>query len=313
MRTAPRIAVVGSYGAGLSFELERMPRAGETVPGRGFRVDAGGKGSNQAIGAARLGAEVSLLTAIGSDSFGASARELWRTQGVDDASVVTVSESPTMVAAILVEPDGENRIVIARGALEHLRPHHVEAFAGQIGQADVCLVQLEIPLETAETALRLARRHGVRSVLNPAPAPDDGGEMLVALADYVTPNRPEAERLSGERGLPPAHLAEALRAMGPTPVVTLGPEGAFVLGDNGGELVPALSVGPAVDTTGAGDAFNAAFAVALAEGSSPVVACRWGCAAGGLNVLVPGVVPGLPSRNELQRRGAANLAANGGD
>jgi ribokinase len=273
-----RIAVVGSYGVGLTFGAARAPERGETVIGTLFRTDDGGKGSNQAVGAARLGAEVAFLTAVGSDSFGDRAHELWNREAVD-ASAVIRSEEPTMTAAILVEAGGENRIVIVPGALSTLTPAHVESFAPQIEAADALLVQLEIPVETALRALEVGNAAGVRTILNPAPAPP---RPIAPRADYIAPNETEADAVAGAEG---------------TLVVTLGEEGARI----GDELVPAFPA-RTVDTTGAGDAFCAAFAVALAEGASGLDAVRWGCAAGAHMVEHPGVVPGLPTRAELEAR-----------
>lgn len=272
-----KVAVVGSYGVGLTVELERMPDAGETVIGRSFRTDHGGKGSNQAIGAARLGADVHFLTAIGDDAFGHEAVALWEREGVN--AQARRAPAPTMTAPILVEPSGENRIVVVPGALDHLSPAHVDEFSDRIAVADVCLVQLEIPVWTALYALQVARAAGVRTILNPAPAP---AEPIEPACDYVTPNETE---LSG------------LAAADATVVLTLGERGAELHG----ELVPAFPAN-AVDTTGAGDAFAAAFAVALAEGADEREAVRWGCAAGAHMVEHQGVVPGLPTRAELQRR-----------
>jgi ribokinase len=273
-----KVAVVGSYGVGLTFELERAPAAGETVIGRTFRTDHGGKGSNQAIGAARLGTEVTLLTAVGDDAFGDGAAALWEEEGVDASAVLRVSE-PTMCAAVLVEADGQNRIAIVPGALALLAPEHVDAFASRIAAADVLLVQLEIPVETALHALEVGRSAGVTTILNPAPAPD---RPIAPAVDYLTPNESEAPAVAAARG---------------TIVLTLGERGAR-LGD---ELVPAFPATP-VDTTGAGDAFASAFAVALAEGRSALEAVRWGCAAGAHMVEHAGVVPGLATRAQLEAR-----------
>ena len=272
-----RVAVVGSYGVGLTVELARMPEAGETVVGRSFCLDHGGKGSNQAIGAARLGATVDFLTAIGDDPFGHDAIALWQEEGVDARPVVT--DASTMTAPILVEPTGENRIVVVPGALERLAPEHVDGFSDRIAAADVCVVQLEIPVWTALYALEVAGAAGVRTILNPAPAPS---EPIAPRCDYVTPNETEAAAV---------HDAAA------TLVLTLGEEGAELRG----ERIPAFPAN-VVDTTGAGDAFTAAFAVALAEGRDEREAVRWGCAAGSHMVEHPGVVPGLPTRDELERR-----------
>ncbi len=278
-----RVAVVGSYGVGLTFELGRLPERGETVIGSLFRTDHGGKGSNQAIGAARLGAEVSLVTAVGEDAFGEGALALWTEEGVAAGAVVR-APLPTMAATILVEPGGDNRIVIVPGALSALSPAHVDAFASEIEAADVLLVQLEIPVETALHALEIGRRAGTRTVLDPAPAPR---EPLSARVDYLTPNESEVAAVAQAEG---------------TLVLTLGEQGAR-LGD---EHVPAFPA-KAVDTTGAGDAFCAAFAVALAEGRSELEAVRWGCAAGAHMVEHPGVVPGLPTLAELEERLAVRV------
>lgn len=272
-----KIAVVGSYGVGLTVELDRVPDAGETVIGRSFRIDHGGKGSNQAIGAARLGARVDFLTAVGDDTFGQSARSLWQTEGVHAEIVVT--SAATMTAPIFVEPGGENRIVVVPGALEQLSPAHVDAFSDRIAAADVCVVQLEIPVWTALYALEVAAAAGVRTILNPAPAP---AEPIAPACDYVTPNESEAPSVAGAQA---------------TFVRTLGDRGA----DLDGELVPAFPA-TVVDTTGAGDAFTAAFAFALADGLDERQAVRWGCAAGAHMVEHAGVVPGLPTRAQLERR-----------
>jgi ribokinase len=272
-----RVAVVGSYGVGLTVELDRVPDAGETIVGRTFRTDHGGKGSNQAIGAARLGAEVDFLTAVGDDAFGHAAIALWEEEGVRAEAIL--APAATMTAPILVEPSGENRIVVVPGALEHLTAAHVDSFSDRIAGADVCVVQLEIPVWTALYALEVATAAGVRAILNPAPAP---AEPIAPRCDYVTPNETEAAAV---------HDCDA------TLVLTLGDEGAELRG----ERIPAFSAN-VVDTTGAGDAFTAAFAVALAEGKDEREAVRWGCAAGAHMVEHHGVVPGLPTRDQLERR-----------
>jgi ribokinase len=273
-----RIAVVGSYGVGLTFGIERAPERGETLIGTLFRTDHGGKGSNQAVGAARLGAEVTFLTAIGEDAFGDGAVELWAEEGVD-ATLVVRASLPTMTAAILVEAAGDNRIVIVPGALSTLTPAHVDAFAAQIASAEVLLVQLEIPVVTALHALEVGRQRGVRTVLNPAPAPPS---PIAPAADYLTPNESEAFAVDQADG---------------TLVVTLGEQGARLRGTQ----VPAFPA-DVVDTTGAGDAFCAAFVVALAEGATDTDAVRWGCAAGAHMVEHEGVIPGLPMRAQLEER-----------
>jgi ribokinase len=295
-----RISVVGSYGVGLTFGLSRVPAAGETVTGHYFRVDHGGKGSNQAVGAARLGAQVRLRTAVGDDTFGETARRLWSDEGVT-ASVLVAPGVATMAGAILVEDGGENRIVIAPGALEHLGPDDLDPRADVEG-ADVLVVQLEIPLTTAARAVRLGKAAGVRTLLNPAPAPR-GGALPEGLldADVLTPNLHEARALlGGGAGLDhPAAAARLAEQTGAQVVLTAGAEGAYVAAGGLVEHVAAVPVDDVVDTTGAGDAFTAALAVLLAEGADLVEAARFAGRAAAHCVRHHGVIPGLPRRADL--------------
>ena len=316
-RSRPRVAVVGGYGVALTFALARMPEAGETVIGQSFSAVPGGKGSNQAIGAARLGASVSLCTAIGDDSFAQEGRTLWLREGVGTGHVVTVPDSATMVGGVLVDSTGENRIAIVPGALARLTRAHVAAFEEQLAGADVCLVQLEIPLDAALEALRIARRAGTTTILDPAPAPAPGTtpDEFYELADFLTPNASEAAALAGVADGTPEELAERLRSRGAERVVvTLGAGGALLATGSGTELVPAHPAPTVVDSTGAGDAFNAALAVALAEGRAEREAVEWGCVAGACMVAVPGVIPGLPFRNVVTRElaGSTDRAGEGG-
>ncbi|WP_103500848.1 MULTISPECIES: ribokinase [unclassified Streptomyces] len=296
-----RIAVVGSYGAGLTMRVPRSPAAGETVSGGEFDEGPGGKGSNQAIGAARLGARVSLLTAVGDDVYGRAARALWASEGVDASQVVT-SDAPTMVGFILVEPSGENRIAIAPGALDRLTPADLEPFRPAIEAADILVVSMEIPADVVHQALREARACGTTTLLNPAPArplPDD----LWPLVDVITPNQTEAPVLLGlGDGAAPddRELVARLRERtGGTAVLTRGGLGALVDDGTGVREVPARRVSRVVDTTGAGDAFTAALAVALASGDDIAAAVSRAAAAGAHAVTVPGVVPALPTPEQL--------------
>ena len=297
-----RVAVVGSYGVGLTMRLPRVPVEGETIAGGEFSSGHGGKGSNQAVGAARLGADVTLLTAIGADSMGDGARRLWAEEGIDASATVTVQSAATMVGMILVEPSGENRIVIATGALDHLSTEHVTSFRRQLADADIAVVSLEIPLATAVTALRTAREAGTRTLLNPAPAqplPESAWQDI----DVLTPNRTEAAILLGHD--PDAQesacdLAAQLHAKGVgTVVITLGPDGAFVQDAEGARTIPAAAPRAVVDTTGAGDSFTAALAVALAEDQSIEAATRFAALAGAHTVSIPEVIPALPRRDDL--------------
>ncbi|QVQ51579.1 ribokinase [Spiractinospora alimapuensis] len=296
-----RVAVVGSYGVGMTMNVPRLPRVGETVSGGSFSQGPGGKGSNHAIGAARLGAEVQLLTAVGPDAHGEQARALWEEEGVGHDHVVTLSE-PTMIGFIMVDGAGENRIALAPGALEQLTPEHVRDFADVLADADVVVVSLEIPLPTAIAALRIACDAGTTTVLNPAPARSVPSEAW-RWVDVVTPNHGEARTLIGgcSDTLPPERILTRLRSQaGCAIALTLGSAGAIV--DDGDSLYPSPPVPPrrVVDTTGAGDAFTAALATSLASGEPMHAAARNGCAAGAWSVGVHEVIPSLPRKHEIE-------------
>jgi len=296
-----KIAVVGSYGVGLTMTVPRLPAPGETLVGGEFDLGPGGKGSNQAIAACRLGANVELFAAVGPDQFGSDARELWRREGVGSDHVLTVSRH-TMVGFILVEPGGENRIAIAPGALEELTPEHVRAFERVIEWADVCVAVLEIPTETVVAALHHARKAGVTTILNPAPAKELPEDVWASI-DYLTPNLTEA---AGMLGLgshqSPQELIRGLKSrFGGTIVLTMGEDGALLSEPKSDDPlhIPAKAANRVVDSTGAGDAFNGAFAVAIAEGRSAEAAVRFGCLAGSHACQTLGVIGSLPYRSDL--------------
>lgn len=296
-----RIAVVGSYGVGLTMRVAAMPSAGETVSGATFSEGAGGKGSNQAIGAARLGAEVRLLTAVGRDEFGTSARALWRAEGVDESGVVTV-EAPTMVGFIVVEASGENRIVIAPGALDRLGPKHVDTFAASIADAHIMMVCNEIPVQTVVAALRTAHHHEVPTLFNPAPGRDLPADAR-KYVDILTPNLGEGRILAGlDETAGVSEILDRLRHMyTATIVLTAGADGAYVDEPSGARMhVDAIRSTQVVDTTGAGDAFNAALAVALCRGESAVAATQFAVAAGAFAVSKREATPGLPSPEDIE-------------
>jgi ribokinase len=297
-----KIAVVGSYGAGLTMRVPKAPGPGETVSGGSFDEGPGGKGSNQAIGAARLGADVAFLTAIGDDAFGRAAVELWRREGVDASKVVT-GRRATMVGFIMVEPSGENRITIASGALDELDAAAVQSFSGEIAAADVLVVSMEIPEEAVLEALRIGRDRGTSTVLNPAPArplPEEAWQLI----DVITPNQTEAPVLLG---LPEGHatgddelVRELQRRTGGSAILTRGSEGSLLCEADGTltTIAPVL-VEHVVDTTGAGDSYTAALAVSLAEGRPLAEAARFAAAAGAHAVTIAGVIPSLPTRSDL--------------
>lgn len=297
-----KIAVVGSYGVGMTMRLARLPGPGETVAGGSFAAGPGGKGSNQAIAAARLGAEVTLLTAVGPDVLGEEARELWRREGVT-ADQVCTGEQPTMVGFILVEDSGENRIVIAPGALDELTAAHVEGFHEAIRDAELLIVSMEIPIAAVVAALRIAHEVGTRTLLNPAPAvllPDEAWAWI----DVLTPNQSEAPLLLGldpDHDLTARELIEALRARtSATIVLTLGAAGCLVGDGDTVEAVAAIPASQVVDTTGAGDSFTAALAVALVDGLPLKAAVQYGSAAGSYAVTIEGVIAALPTSQDIE-------------
>lgn len=297
-----RIAVVGSYGVGLTMRVRRAPDAGETVAGGVFSSGHGGKGSNQAVAAARLGATVSLLTAVGPDSFGRAARDLWAAEGVSSERVVT-AEAATMVGVILVDEAGENRIAIAPGALDQLSAADVDGFEDEIAAADLLVTGFEIPLDVARRALTVARRHGVPTLVNPAPAPSEPLDAaLWGLVDVLTPNLTEARQLTGEYGAASAEdcAAAIRRRYAGVTVITLGADGCLVDPPVGDRLrVAAVRPRQVVDTTGAGDAFTGALAVALARGDGVADAVRFASAAGSCSVAIAEVVPSLPRPGDI--------------
>lgn len=300
-----RIAVLGVFVADLSFRGDRLPRMGETVMTDVFRLGPGGKGSNQAIAARRAGAEVTFISRLGDDAFGALARETYRREGISDAYLSTDPGSYTGAAFIFLEEvSRENAIVVAPGAVSGLTPRDVESAAEAIAAADVLATNLELPVPVARRGLELAREAGVTTILNPAPAaplPYD----VYPLVDYLTPNESEAAALSG---IEVANVADAERAADwflargvGTVIVTLGGKGAFLKSavDGRGAHVPPFRAGKLVDTTGAGDAFNGGLAVALAEKKSVVEAVRFGCAVAGLSVTRQGTAPSMPVRDDV--------------
>jgi ribokinase len=298
-----KIAVVGSYGVGMTMRLPEFPKAGETLMGGIFDVGPGGKGSNQAIGAARLGAEVSFLTAIGPDDFGIAARALWKVEGIDDSCVVTGSRH-TMVGFILVDSDGENRIIVAAGALDELSPGHVEKFRSHIAKADVLIVSMELALPAVLASLKIGREEGVLIVLNPAPAvklPPEAWSMF----DVITPNLTEAPVILGlakDHGLLPEELITQLRLKTNAKIVmTLGSQGCLVDDGNSVTAIPAFKAKRVVDTTGAGDSFTSALAVAISEGGNFHDSVRFAAASGSLSVEVAGVIDSLPTREEINK------------
>lgn len=310
MRVPPRIVVVGSSNTDMVVEAGRLPAPGETVLGGAFLMAAGGKGANQAVAAARLGATVELVGRVGADVFGDRAIADLERQGVATRRVVRDSDAASGVALIVVGPDGENQIAVAPGANARLSVADVEAAADDIAAADLLLLQLEVPLASVRRAAEVARGAGTRTILDPAPAPSasEGGldDQLLGRVSILTPNATEAERLTGvaiRDAASAEHAATALRRRGvETVIVTLGAAGCLLSSDDGTRTVPAPRV-EAVDATAAGDTFNGALAWALAGGRSIDEAAELACRAAALSVTGRGAQPSMPDRRALLERG----------
>lgn len=298
----PRITVVGSYATGLTLKVKRLPSPGETVLASGYRVDYGGKGSNQAVGCARLGAEVVFVARIGKDTFGEMALRLYREEGIDTAFVRQTTEHSTGVGFILVEAGtGNNCIALDPGANELLSAADVARCDSSLKTAAVVLTQLEIPVAAAEAALSRGRAKGATTILNPAPVRPLPTSVL-QLVDVLTPNQTEARVLTGrtpDAGAEPEEVARDLIRAGVRKVVmTLGDRGALIVTGSSSKHIPATQL-CAVDTTGAGDAFNAGLATALACGESLESAVEFAVVTGGLAVTNEGVIPSLPRRGDV--------------
>lgn len=293
-----KIVVVGSFNADLVSYMERMPRPGETVPGERFATGAGGKGSNQAVAAARLGADVTFIGRVGNDVFAELAYEIWDAEGVKREFVKRDSDVATGVAPILVDSSGENMIVVVLGANRRIQQSDIDAARERIADADMLVVQLEVNLDIVPYALQAAKAYGVATILNPAPAAAISAETI-QLADYLTPNEIELETLSSGDVDDVASAARALLTRDDqTAVVTLGAEGARIVTPEDSLTVPTYAV-DAVDTTGAGDTFNAALAVGLSEGAALEDAVRFANAAAALCVTKPGAADSAPYRADV--------------
>jgi ribokinase len=298
----PRITIVGSYATGLTMKVKRLPSTGETVLASGYRVDYGGKGSNQAVGCARLGAKVAFVARIGKDAFGEMALRLYREEGIDVACVHQTAASPTGVGFILVEAQtGNNCIALDPGANELLSVADVALCDSVMSASAVVLTQLEIPVGAAEAALALGRTKGAATILNPAPARPLHSSVL-QLVDILTPNQTEAKVLTGrspDAAVEPEEVASDLIRAGVKQVVmTLGEKGALIVTASSSKHVPAVRMS-AVDTTGAGDAFNAGLATALAFGEGLEAAVAFAVLTGGMAVTKEGVIPSLARREEV--------------
>lgn len=296
----PKIVIVGSANTDMIVHVDEFPRIGETVLGGTFVNAQGGKGANQAVAAARLGAEVTFVARLGKDSFGQSSAAAYREEGINTDFIVWDAASPSGVALIIVNQNGENIIAVAPGANGQLSSADVKASECVIRTADSVLLQLEVPLEAVQTAIDLARKYHVRVILNPAPVSHLPNEILRGV-DFLTPNEIELSILTGNQSsqgistVKKFFLHNKLKAL----IVTMGAQGALVLTDETEYLVPGFSV-KAVDTVAAGDAFNGALAVALSQGNSLFDAVRYANAVGAISVTHAGAQPSLPTADEVE-------------
>jgi ribokinase len=268
MAKRPKIAVVGSANIDLTTFTNQFPKPGETIFGQRFDLGFGGKGANQAVAARLCGAEVFMVARVGDDLFGPATVENFRKQGIDTTHVKQVEGLSSGVAPIFVEPNGQNRILVVKGANDALKPADVDAAAETLKAADCIVLQFEIPLETVYYTIGFARQHGIRCILNPAPAQPVDMAALKDL-DYFVPNESEAETITGQavknvdgaKACSEKLLAGGIRRV----IITLGANGSLLAGRDGCEHVPPFAV-TGVDTSGAGDAFIGSFAVFLSEG-----------------------------------------------
>ncbi|MDF0696093.1 ribokinase [Rhizobium sp. MC63] len=296
------IVILGIFAADTAYKAKRLPHIAETLMGSGFTLGPGGKGSNQAIAAAKAGGKVTFISRVGNDPFGDMALAAYAKAGVK-ANVMRMEGVSSGAAFIFVdEGSGDNAIIVAPGAAGLIGIEDVDANRAEIESAAIFMTQLEQPLEAAMHGLSMAKRAGATTIFNPAPArtiPDS----IYGLCDFIVPNEVEAAELVGHS----IETDEQARAAASTlvdrgaraAIITLGARGAYYYTAGQSEFVPALQAANVVDTTGAGDAFLGGFATAISEGQAPVEAVRFGCATAAIAVTRPGTAPAMPSRSEI--------------
>jgi ribokinase len=296
-----KILVVGSSNTDMVIKTKHLPRAGETVLGGTFFMNPGGKGANQAVAIARLGGQIAFICKTGSDIFGHQSHQLFEEEGINVSYVFSDSNSPSGVALITVDENAENCIVVASGANANLFPKDIAMVEEAINEAEFVLMQLEIPIETVTFVAEKAASKNKKVILNPAPAQPLSKHLLENLY-IITPNETEAELISGIKITDIDSACEAAKkivSMGvDNVVVTLGSKGAFVCGESICEMVSSVKV-KALDTTAAGDIFNGALTVALAENRSLIDAVRFACKAAAISVTRIGAQSSAPYRNEV--------------
>jgi ribokinase len=292
----PNIVVVGSANTDMVVKSPHIPGPGETVIGGEFLLAAGGKGANQAVAAARLGAHVTLVACLGNDLFGDQAMAGYEREGIDVSMIVRSSQAASGVALIIVDAQGENSIAVASGANARLSPADIERAADQIAQADALLVQLEVPMPAVRRAIQIAHDAGVPVILNPAPA-QEIDVALLRMVTVATPNEHEIKVVAGLQDQDAA-VSAMLDAGAQTVLVTLGKDGVLWAAGKTRTQIPAFQV-KAIDTTAAGDAFNGGLACALGDGKPMAKAIRYANAVAALSVTRMGAQPSLPLAQEV--------------
>jgi ribokinase len=299
-----RIIVIGSYLVALVMDTDRLPLRGETLLGRNFRQAHGGKGSNQAVQSARLGASTKFIGFVGNDCYGKDFLDLCKSEKIDTSCVVMSDKLPTGAGLIICSAEGQNIITIDIGANLELTPSAIDELTNGIIPGDIVLIQLEIPVESALYAASSAKKLGATIIFNPAPAVDLSGHDL-SFIDYIIPNETEARICSGwdlKKSITDEEAAHRLFKLGCKNVIlTQGEKGCFVLNDRESVNVPAFKFPVITDSTGAGDSFNAAMAVALFEGKSISEACRFANASAGLACTKADTIPSFHTRHEVDK------------
>ncbi|MFI5131798.1 MAG: ribokinase [Chitinophagales bacterium] len=298
-----RIVVIGSINTDMVVRSSQIPGPGQTLMGHSFMTTGGGKGANQAVAAARLGADVSLIAKVGTDTFGKMAIENFKKEKISTENIYIDSLAPSGVAFIVVDDKGENIIIVAPGANSTLNEKDIQDAEVLIGNADIILFQLEIPMTTVAEGVRLAKKHNRLVMLNPAPATQIPEEIL-PLIDIITPNQTEALMLTGfavNDTSTAQNACDVLHGKGIlTVIITMGEQGAYISSKNYKGLVPGFNAGVTVDTVAAGDTFCGGLAIAIAEGKSLQDAVQFANAAAALSVTKPGAQDSIPTRAEVE-------------
>jgi ribokinase len=291
--TGRKITIIGSINMDLVTSTTQIPKVGETVLGYSFHTIPGGKGANQAVAAARLGTDVTMIGAVGDDSFGKTLVEHLTNEGINTESILKVEDNSTGIASIILW-EADNSIIVVPGANNHITPEVIERHEDKIINSNILLVQLEIPLESVNRAVELAKKHGIRTILNPAPIqklPKD----LLEMVDFVTPNEHEQALLFASID----GTDQELEKLKEKCIVTKGSKGVMIYKNGEKVEIPSIQV-EAVDTTGAGDSFNGALATALCEGLEIEEACRFANVVGAISVTKLGAQTGMPTKKEVE-------------